>query len=101
MEADFLSNNEKGQMAILDMEFWIAEGGNVLYQHYEKAVASKAVLHAQSAQSSACKYSVHAMELVRRMLNSSPRLDWEQFVAHVLTDYMLRMRMVNTIERIH
>ena len=92
MEADFPSNSENRKMAILDMEVWIGEGGNVLYQHYEKTVASKAVLHAQSAQSSACKHSVHAMELVRRILNTSPRLDWEQFVAPNLTNYMLRMK---------
>jgi hypothetical protein len=75
MEAEYPSKNSEGKMAILDMEVWM-DKNNVLYQHYEKQVASKAVLHAQSAQSAACKRSVHTMELVRRMLNTSPMLDW-------------------------
>ena len=57
LEADFPSNSENRKMAILDMEVWIGEGGNVLYQHYEKTVASKAVLHAQSGRYLSAKQS--------------------------------------------
>ena len=90
METEYPSKNNDGKMAILDMAVWM-DSNNVLYQHYEKQVASKAVLNAQSAQSAACKRSVHTMELVRRMLNTSPKLDWGLHVAPVLTDYMHRM----------
>ena len=92
LEAVFPSNSEDGKMAILDMKVWMDSGHNIVYQHYEKAVASKVLLNAQSAQSAACKRSVHAMEMVRRMLNTSTRLDWVQHVAPVLTDYMMRMK---------
>ena len=99
MEADYPSSSVERKMSILDMKVWMGSCGNVLYQHYEKAMASKLLLHAQSAQSNACKGSVHAMELVRRMLNTSPRLDWTQYVAPTLTEYMARMKKADYGEK--
>ena len=32
------------------------------------------------------------MEVVRRILNTSTRLDWTEYVAPVLTEYMVRMK---------
>ena len=98
MEADYPSKSPSGKMAILDMEVWM-DNNNVLYQHYEKTVASKAVLNAQSAQSAACKRSVHTMEIVRRMLNTSQKLDWSLYVAPILTEYMQRMKLAGYGER--
>lgn len=71
----------------------------VEFQHYERAVSSKAVLHAQSAHPSACKRSVHVQEIVRRLLNSAPTLDWDTEVAPVITDYMQRMKDAGYGER--
>ena len=73
------------------MKVWMNEDGNILFEHYEKPTASKNILHAKSAQSVMCRNSVHTQELLRRMLNSSPLLDWRSCVAPVLTEYMLRM----------
>ena len=92
MEADFPSKNEDGKMPVLDMKVWIGDDGNVVHQHYEKAVSSRDVLHSQSAQSSSCKRSVHTQEILRRMLNTSPILDWQVHGAPFLNDYMVRMR---------
>ena len=74
------------------MKTWTDTEGNVLYEHYEKPVSSRTVLHAMSAHSSACKRSVHTQEVLRRLLNCSPRLDWDTEVAPFVTDYMDRMR---------
>ena len=70
MEVDTPSRNQDEKLPILDMKVWTSADGNVAFQHYEKAVSSKAVLHAQSAHPSACKRSVHVQETVRRPLNS-------------------------------
>ena len=78
-------------MVIIDMEAWM-EGCNVFYQHYQKPVSSKPILNAQSTQSAACKRSVHTMEIVRRILNTSTKLDWNTCIAPVLTEYMCRMK---------
>ena len=92
MEVDTPSRNQDGKIPILDMKVWTSIEGNVEFEHYEKAVSSKAVLHAQSAHPSACKRSVHVQEVLRRLLNSAPTLDWESEVAPVVSEYMQRMR---------
>ena len=91
MEDDTPSRNADGKLAILDMKVWIGGEDHILYQHYEKDVASKEVLSATSAQAAVCKLSVHTQELVRRMVNTSDKLEWNENVAPVLTDYMGRM----------
>ena len=65
----------------------------VYYQHYEKKVSSDTVLHAQSAHSAACKRSVHTQEILRRLMNSSNRLNWNEATAPVITEYMRRMKV--------
>ena len=56
-------------------------------------MASRQVLNAKSAQSESCKRNVHVQELVRRMLNCSTKLNWQEYVAPFLTDYMARLLM--------
>ena len=91
MEEDYPDKNPNKKLAILDMCVWMNSEHFLVYQHYEKSVASKLVIGAQSAQSEACKRSVHTRELIRRMLNTSAKLVWKDFSAPVLTEYMARM----------
>ena len=92
MEYDVPSKNIDNKMAILDMKVWVEEEeGNIVFQHYEKPTASKNIMHVNSAQSVTCRNSVHTQEIVRRLVNSSPLLDWRRCVAPVLTEYMSRM----------
>ena len=92
MEFDVPSRNNDDKMAILDMKVWMEnDDGNILFQHYEKPSASRSIMHANSAQAVTCRNSVHTQEIMRRLLNSSPLLEWETSVAPVLTEYMLRM----------
>ena len=73
------------------MEAWMDRNHKIMYQHYEKAVSSRPVLHAESTQSCECKHNVHVQELLRRVLNTSSNLDWDIVVAPFLSDYMGRM----------
>ena len=73
------------------MKVWLNSEGLIMHQHYEKTMANKNVMHSWSAQSKSCKKSVHVQELLRRILNTSERLDWTTSVVPVLTDYMARM----------
>ena len=92
MEYDVPSQNLDFKMAILDMKVWIdQETGNIMFQHYEKPSASQNIMHAKSAQSISCRNSVHTQEILRRLFNSSPLLDWKSCVAPVISMYMLRM----------
>ena len=99
MEADMPSKNEDGKLPILDMKVWMSKDGDIMFQHYEKPMSSKAVLHEESAHPSACKRGVHVQEVVRRLLNSSPNLDWETEVTPVLSEYMNRMKDAGYGER--
>ena len=83
MEADWPLKNTDGKMPILDMKVWTDKDGNILYQHYEKDVSSKTVLHAKSAHSAACKRGVHTQEVLRRLMNTSHRLSWREDTAPV------------------
>ena len=64
-----------------------------MYIHYEKPVSPKQILSAKSAQSSACKRSVHIQEIVRRILNTSTRLEWDEYVTPTLSENMKRMAL--------
>ena len=91
MEEDTPSRHEDKKLPILDMKVWKDADSYIVYQHYEKEVSSKLVLNANSAQSSTCKQNVHVQEMIRRILNTSSRLEWKTTVAPVLTDYLGRM----------
>ena len=91
MEADWPSKNEDGKIPILDMKVWVNDDSTILYQHYEKEVSSKSVIHSQSAHSAATKRGVHTQEIIRRLMNSSYKLDWRTETAPVVTEYMRRM----------
>ena len=49
------------------------------------------IISSRSAHSNSCKPSVHISELVRRMVNTSRKLNWDQYVVPALNDYMIRM----------
>ena len=92
MTVDLPENFEDKKLPILDMKVWLGEeDGRIYYQHFEKPTSSKLVISSRSAHSGTCKRSVHINELVRRMSNTSQRLDWTEHVAPVLTEYMRRM----------
>ena len=99
MEADWTSKNEDQKMPILDMKVWTNGDGILLYQHYEKEVSSKTVLHAQSAHSAACKRGEHTQEVLKRLMNCSFRLNWEEETAPVITEYMRRMKVAGYAEK--
>ena len=72
------------------MKCWMKDG-LLLYQHYSKPMATKLVISARSAHSDQTKRSVHIAECVRRMMNTSHKLDWDEYFVPVLTDYAERM----------
>ena len=79
-------------MSVLDMSAWMSEDSFIVHAHYEKPMSCKTVMHAESAISPSCKKSVHTQEVLRRLFNSSRKLDWRTETAPVLTEYMSRMK---------
>ena len=93
MEADWPSKNRDGKLPILDLKVWTNKDNKVMYTHYEKPMATKSVLHSKSAHPEACKRSVHTQEILRRLMNCSRELKWEDEAAPVATEYMYRMKL--------
>ena len=88
MEVDKCDNYEDKALPILDMKCWLNENGDAVYKHYEKPMASKLVIPERSAHSNSSKRSVHISECLRRIQNTSQKLDWDEYVAPVLSEYM-------------
>ena len=98
MEVDVPSNHEDDKLPILDMKVYMKDN-YIVYEHYEKPMASKLVISARSAHSDQTKRSVLISECVRRMLNTSPRLSWQDFVVPHLTEYCRRMMRAGYSEK--
>ena len=71
---------ENGRLPTLDMEMWI-ENGRILYSYYEKPVAAKTVINQKSALSENTKMASLSQDLIRRMKNTTERLDLKHRIA--------------------
>ena len=89
-EMDMPKNYPDKKLPILDMKCFV-EDGFLMYEHYEKPMATKLIISSRSAHSSQTKKSVLINECVRRILNTSPRLSWDDYVVPHLDEYCRRM----------
>ena len=92
VEEDLPGRHPDKCLPILDMKVWLDENGHLYHKHYQKPMASNLVISARSAHPTSTKRAIHIAELVRRLLNTSRDLDWDQYVAPVLSEYMARMK---------
>ena len=81
MVEDYPTKHENGKMPVLDMEVWMDKESYIMHEHYGKPMSSKKIMHSESAISPSCKKSVHTQKVLRRLFNSSMRLDWGTEVA--------------------
>ena len=75
MEEDVPSNHPNRKLPILDMEMWWQDN-TLMYQHYTKPMASRAVIMARSAFPTSTKRNILVEEGMRRLRNCSPSLPW-------------------------
>jgi hypothetical protein len=71
---------------MLDVKMWIAEINHqlkILYEHYEKGMTTKAVVHAKSALSMQTKRTVLTQEVLRILLHCSRYIQWETVCTHI------------------
>ena len=90
MEEDFPSNHEDDKIPILDLECWMDEAGTIRFQHYEKPMASKLILSANSALPMKQKRNIHTNECVRRLRNCDPNMSWQER-KEFIQEYVIRM----------
>ena len=86
MTIDYPSRYGDGKVPMLNVRMWIEEieGSRfILYEHYEKEMATKAVIHASSAVPYKMKRTVLTQDMLRIMLHCSRRLTWETVRQHL------------------
>ena len=83
---DYPSRHANGKVPMLDIQMWIAEINGVkkiMYEHYEKEMTTKAVIHEKSAISTQTKRTVLSQEILRILLHCCEYLKWEDVCVHI------------------
>ena len=94
MTIDYASKHVDGKVPALDLKMWIKKVGDVhgiLYEHYEKEMATKSVIHAASAIPFKMKLTVLTQEMLRILLHCSRDMPWEAVLLH-LNNFMRKMQ---------
>ena len=95
LTTDTPSENTDGKVPILDLKCWVGEGRDgkirILYEHYMKSMASRLLVHRQSAMSIQSKRTILTQQCLRVMLNCSEHVD-ERIRNDHLSYFMARMQ---------
>ena len=94
MTTDYTSRYKEGKCPMLDIRMWIEEIEGryyILYEHYEKEMSTKAVIHASSAIPRQTKRTVLTQEMLRILLHCSNHLAWQIVLKH-LNNFMRKMQ---------
>ena len=91
---DYPSKYNDEKVPMLDLKMWIEECNGlirIMYEHYEKEIATKRVIHAQSAMPMQVKRTVLTQEMLRILLHCSRDLSWEIVRRH-LSNFTMKMQ---------
>ena len=94
LTTDYPSNNADGKVPMLDAKMWFAlvnARRQILYEHYEKPMCTKAVINAKSALPIQTKRTVLTQEMLRILLHCSDHLPWENVCTH-LNNFMKKLQ---------
>ena len=80
-----------GKLPTLDLNIWVDENNIVMYIFYQKPMSSSMVIQRRSAMPENMRMSTLNQEVIRRMLNTSERLDmtWRN---RIVDDYAQKLR---------
>ena len=77
VKSDYPSKNPDEKMPLLDLKLWVEED-KINFCFYSKEMSSKYFIPFKSAHSKSMKRSMLANEGLRRFLNVSPHLEWNE-----------------------
>ena len=89
------ANTQMEKYPCQDVKMWIEEvegRRRVLYEHYEKKMATKMVIHAESAIPTSVKRTVLTQEVLRILLHCSRELPWDVPKGHI-NNFMMKMQL--------
>ena len=95
MTIDYPSRYAEGKVSMLNVKMWIEEVNGmrlILYEHYEKAMASMMVIHADSAIPRKVKRTVLTQEVLRIIRHCSKHITWEEVRGHI-NKFMMKMQL--------
>ena len=79
-----------GKLPTLDLSIWVMEDNTVVYIFYEKPMASSMVIQKRSAMPENMQMSSLNQEVIRRMLNTSERLE-DAWRIGIVDDYARKL----------
>ena len=88
---DIPNNYDDKKLPVLDLKVHVDAQGFLIHEFYEKPTKNKRVILASSALSWKTKRTVFTQEAIRRMRNTSLRLD-PKTADKVLAEYMLKLK---------
>ena len=91
---DYPSRNGDGKVPMLNVKMWFASTNGqrrILYEHYEKEIATKAVINARSAIPNQTKRTVMSQEMLNILLHCSDQLPWDTVCGH-LNNFMKKLQ---------
>ena len=91
LEYDCPSKYDDNKMPILDLKVWVNEDNVIMHEFYAKDVSSKAVVHCNSALPENVKRTVLSQEGLRRLLNCSRQIPWDEKAKH-LTEFSKQLQ---------
>ena len=91
LEYDCPSLHDDKKMPILDLKVWVSESNMITHEFYAKEVSSKSVIHFNSALPDNVKRTVLSQEGLRRLLNCSRDLPWDEKAKH-LSEFAKRLQ---------
>jgi hypothetical protein len=90
VKSDFPSKNFDRKMPLLDLKIWVDKEDIIKFSFFSKEMSSKYFIPMSSAHSQSMKKSMLSNEGLRRLLNMSPDLPWEEYV-EVMNQYAVKM----------
>ena len=91
---DYPSKHPTGKVPMLDVQMWMEVINRItvlVYEHYEKEMATKSVIHANSAIPTSNKRTILTQEVLRIILHCSNYLPWETVTKHI-NHLMMKMQ---------
>ena len=91
---DYPSKHEEKKVPMLDVQMWIEMIENrmkLLYEHYEKKIVTKSVIHADSAIPISNKRTILTQEVLRIILHCSNYIPWTNVCNHI-NKFMMKMQ---------
>ena len=79
-----------GVLPTLDLEIWVREANQIMFQYFEKSMVPNMVIHRRSAMPESTRRATLNQELIRRMVNTSEMVDMSKRI-EIIDKYVTKL----------